>query len=920
MMAEADPTHPYATAARLYADAGWAGVLPLPEKRKAPPPDDYTGRGGVDPSQAQIEQWIQRRGNGNIALRLPRGTIGIDVDDYSGKGGGDSLRQLEAEYGPLPLTLISTSRFDQVSGIRVFRLPYPAELNDKPGAGIEIIQHHHRFMVVWPSVHPDTGDPYRWLRDGEVLDRAPDLEAEAELLPESWFVGLQAPRRRLTSVTSDPPGPRRSRSAVYKTPAVERALEDALGGMNGGRHDAALHGCIALLRFDSLGYPGTEAALEELEEVFLDTVTADGTRSQREADSEWKRMVDGGLAVIENTPAAIRSYDELMAERDSEPIVVDHPSNQRRSIKDKLPEGKVSPAWDESPTPLGSRRADLPRFPLHVLPPWISTMATAVAAELQVPVDLSAQLALAALATVATGRTKVAINSSWEEHLNLYLVIIMPPGAGKSPAAKKMLRPVRDYEKELIASATPAAARYEQEQRMREKAMRKAEDSGDKVRAAELLLEQEMAEPITVPQLTVDDITPEELEVMLAENGGRAAFLSTEGGLFDVMASNRYNAGSAQYQLYLKGFSGDWHKSRRVSRGRTEIDEALITISLVAQPMVLEKLGAKPELAGVGLTARFMYSVPPDMVGWRDFINAPPLSREIEEEYRTALLNLARTLGLNSTPVRLRLTPEAADRFLRWHQDMEPRKRKQGDLRLVAEWSEKLRVCVVRLAGLLHLANGHDWDDIGLDTLERALEVAAYWLEHATAVHELWTSSPSSNTAQGFLDWLSEGRVESFTGRQAYKEGPLRNSAQAQEILALLEEHGWVQQVSGVWGKGGRSSPEFAVHPLVPQRATARHSSDSGPVASCGTAENGHRSEMNSQVSTGEDNEMTRDDVLCPSGSSGLKGISNQTLSLFTHTRTQEPPATADTGPQQPDDTAQTIEPYDPNARPDELW
>src|SRR5690606_32377887 len=74
------------------------------------------------------------------------------------------------------------------------------------GPGIEVIRHGHRYAVAWPSTHPDTGRPYRWITpDGATALTdipAPDTLPEP---PHAWvahFTGGRLPtdtaRPRLT--------------------------------------------------------------------------------------------------------------------------------------------------------------------------------------------------------------------------------------------------------------------------------------------------------------------------------------------------------------------------------------------------------------------------------------------------------------------------------------------------------------------------------------------------------------------------------------------------------------------------------------------------------------------------------------------------------------------------------------------------
>jgi hypothetical protein len=165
----------YGRAAAIYRQHGWQGVLPLPPEQKAHPPTGYTGAQGVDPDQAQIDLWCRTQDEGNIALRLPDGVIGIDVDAYLDKHGDVSLLALQTELGLLPATWRSTSRGLGHSGIYLFRVP-PGRYQDQPAPAIEIIQHHHRYMVVMPSIHPE-GRPYLWYDpDGVEQHRPPNID------------------------------------------------------------------------------------------------------------------------------------------------------------------------------------------------------------------------------------------------------------------------------------------------------------------------------------------------------------------------------------------------------------------------------------------------------------------------------------------------------------------------------------------------------------------------------------------------------------------------------------------------------------------------------------------------------------------------------------------------------------------------
>jgi replicative DNA helicase len=83
------------------------------------------------------------------------------------------------------------------------------------------------------------------------------------------------------------------------------------------------------------------------------------------------------------------------------------------------------------PLPLVDSAA-LPEFPLEALPGWCGAFAAALSEATQTPADLAGMIVLACLATCAGGRVRVEVKPGWEEPLNLYVLVALPPGERKS--------------------------------------------------------------------------------------------------------------------------------------------------------------------------------------------------------------------------------------------------------------------------------------------------------------------------------------------------------------------------------------------------------------------------------------------------------------------------------------------------------
>ena len=289
-------TGPFAQAVNDYYQAGWRCILPVPPETKTPPPEGFTGAEGIDVVDvAQLNEWAANGlGASSIALRLPDGVVGIDVDHYDKpkrlpdgsvrvvhKRGGDTIAALEQRLGPLPPTWVSSARA-WPSGIRFYRVPagrYRTSLGAE--SAVEIIQRHHRYAVVAPSFNHEAGAAYCW-RDplsyvqvdasGQPSNAVPTI-ADLTELPPAWVEHLRegaveqgpesasiaAGEELLRAVLAD---------GRLECPSMADARLVALAELakatEGSRHDVAVARVHRTGRAAALGHPGAAVALPQV--------------------------------------------------------------------------------------------------------------------------------------------------------------------------------------------------------------------------------------------------------------------------------------------------------------------------------------------------------------------------------------------------------------------------------------------------------------------------------------------------------------------------------------------------------------------------------------------------------------------------------------------------------------------------------
>lgn len=301
-------SRPYGMAAFKYRTLGWRGPLPAGTASKPlgkdPRESGWTGWKHADvwPDDDQLAEWVRTRGHYNIALRLPRDVVGLDVDAWKGDTAVETMAAITQRHGKLPRTWLTTSRDDGRSGIRLFRLPVAlteatklkGTLNHPTGddrsAG-EVIQHGHRVAVVWPSVHPKTGATYRWIEQGTGETGTIPKPADLPTLPAEWVDHLREECSCFVLLTFRMAGP--------KDPVADAFSKwhNKLTSGTYSRHDAALGGSLVLVSFKNRGWPGAGEALQELEADFMsESTTGKDARTPKEAADEWRRMIDGAEA------------------------------------------------------------------------------------------------------------------------------------------------------------------------------------------------------------------------------------------------------------------------------------------------------------------------------------------------------------------------------------------------------------------------------------------------------------------------------------------------------------------------------------------------------------------------------------------------------------------------------------------------
>ena len=531
------------------------------------------------------------------------------------------------------------------------------------------------------------------------------------------------------------------------------------------------------------------------------------------------------------TPSRMRAHARARASQNSQ---------NSQNEEDDDPEGFNSPQVDikEWGEPLPFLAVDVPAFPLGALPSWLGAFVGQLATALQVPADVPAMVALAALSTACAKRIKVLVRDGWEEPVNLYTVVALPPGERKTAVYQTIVEPIFERQSELAKQSGSQIAEAESRRKVIEvtlgRLQQEAAKAEGRVRDAKIADAAEVARDLaatvvpSAPRLLAEDSTPERLTSLMAEHGGRIAALSDEGDLFDLMAGRYSSNGAPNFSIYLKAHSGSDYLVDRVGRPSEHIVEPALTLGLTVQPEVIAGLSSKPGFRGRGLLARFLFAMPVSHIG-RRLDNPAAVEPLVRDVYRQCMRRL---LMLEGACHWLQLTPEAQAAFAAFRIWLEPQLADGGEFASIRDWSGKLAGAIARIAGLLHMASWGDesmpWDvPIASETMAAAIQIGHYLIGHARAAFALMGADQEVELAKRVLaairrnirDWRARAGKPVFSKRDVYRViGGLVQKVEALDApLQLLTEHGYIRQhpPPARQGAGRKPSPLYEAHPSL---------------------------------------------------------------------------------------------------------
>lgn len=466
-----------------------------------------------------------------------------------------------------------------------------------------------------------------------------------------------------------------------------------------------------------------------------------------------------------------------------------------------------------------------PEWPENIFPSPLKEFVSELAHSTETPIELAALVVIAVLGTASQGKYVVQVKENYFEPLNIWTCVALPSGQRKSAIYTSATKPLAEWEKlqanDLKLPIQEAKSKNEFLKKkiefLRNKGAKENQSQFDKNFREIQLLESQLVEVPKVPQLWSADITPENLGIVMAENGGRMAILSDEGGIFDNIAG-RYSGGIPNMDVFLQGHAGTHLRVDRATRPPIFVQNPALTLGLTIQGELLQGLTKCPSFRGRGLLARFLFCIPRSNIGYRTF-ETMPMKEFLFNEYSnciTGILQHAWKSKVANEPHILKMSASAFQMWKIFATCNESHLADEQKLGHLQDWGSKLTGAVARLAALFHIARyaqEEPWKyEIGGQDMQAAMRLADALTAHALIAFDLMGSDKAMDGARLILKWIKRMRIEHFTFRSCHyaHKSRFKKAADLRPAIEILIETGIITLVN-VDKARGRPSEVYVV-------------------------------------------------------------------------------------------------------------
>lgn len=601
-----------------------------------------------------------------------------------------------------------------------------------------------RQTVLPPTIHPETGKPYFWSQDAGLL------ECDAETLPFLCWASIEEIKRIVDQWV----------------PTTELA-DTTDSAKSSGRNDQLKSMAAAAIH-----------ARKSDESIATELIDYDKKFHQPPLFSDPAEPQYRGRSVHENALGFVRRI--------------------RKSIG--VEATRDAP---QEPIPLMPELGPETPYPVDALGPILGGAARAMHDAIQAPLALCGQSVLAAATLAVQPHANVCVDGR-PYPLSNNFISIAESGERKTTLDSLALR--QHYEIERLRRQ-----QYRDELKVfkAKKALYEKELSTKlaKVKSQEEIdrIYQEIEEPNEPvnPRFLTEEPTAEGILKLLNEGTRTLGVFSSEGGQLFSNHSFKEENFVKTAAFFSRTWDGNRVDNTRATTDSIIVDNPRVSIHVMLQPIIAERIIKDPLLKGQGFLARALICFPASTIGDRPYRNIDLTQSESMLRYWAVIQEiLSRPLPFddlkkrNLLPRTLKLSEGAYQQYVSFYNHVEERLKKGAALIDVKEFGCKAAEHVLRLAGMMTVVDCFDAEEISSTFVERAIAIADYNIEERLRLIGL-AADPNLLLAQRVLDWCRFQKIEIIHSQRIIQYGPrpLREKKKAECVWKILEEYGWFRRL-----------------------------------------------------------------------------------------------------------------------------
>lgn len=451
-------------------------------------------------------------------------------------------------------------------------------------------------------------------------------------------------------------------------------------------------------------------------------------------------------------------------------------------------------------------------YPVERLPGIIGQAVQEVADYTQAPVALVAASALSAVSAVVQTYFSVSRNSKLHGPASLFLLTVAESGERKSSVDGLFMQPIRDWEAQQRQEKKLRDEEYQREWQAWESA--KPEERGDPPE-----------KPGPTPRMLRGDDTSEALLMHLSEYP-IAAIICSEAGI--VFGSHAMKPEQVQRNMAQANalWDGGPIVEGRVKRGETNIESVRVTMGLMVQPHLMQKLVSQNDgmARGIGFLARFLFCQPETTQGTRFYKDPPPMPGL--DDFRQRVQLLLRSVAAKDNLGRLitdhiSFDENAQSVWINFYNEVEEYLGGDSIYSGIRGEASKAAENAARIACCLHVFTMPSQKLIDRTTMADACALMRWYLNEAVRFGRQAEATEEVRNAELLEEWLVKKFREAALDGQEFNmtvnivrqkgPGPLRGGKRIDDALQLLGDHGRLR----VLPMQGSKSKQIFIAPQV---------------------------------------------------------------------------------------------------------